>query len=165
MALKRLSIVAETSGLFSHMVINILIGSSGGPVFSVSREVRLLGRIARRLGGIRVMNFGNLLTRCYRRRNISTVIGKLETMASFRCRFRVTLAGGGLGPGLRALFLATRTSSVCLDSDVIHRVTAVNNSVDGFIPTYVRSEVIRELGGGWTFSFLVGNKLGRACGR
>ncbi len=149
-ACNRLSVVSHTTGVFSGIVIIMTGGSSGGDYFSPRRHIMVVGGYAASVSGLRIIRFSKLLTRCTTAHNTATVVGKLHTVSSFRCRFRVTLTGGGLGPGIRALFLAATSRGVCLDSSVIGRVTSVNNSVSDFIPRMVGGSVVSEVGlGGW----------------
>lgn len=102
---KRLSVVGHTTGVGSRLVITILGGGTGGPLFAIRRHIRLLGRYYGNVRGISIRDFSNLAIRFTGGQRTSIVIQNLQTIASFRGRVRLTRAGRTLVPNVRAVFL------------------------------------------------------------
>lgn len=132
----------------SGLVIKMLGGGTGVPLFSMRRHIGVLGRIAGSLPGIRVVPFSKLLMSFTRRVNTSIIVEKLHTVASFRCRLRVSRAGREVGPSVRAVFLAADVRCSCLDSAAIQRVTTFKKSMSRFIPRTIRVTLERGVGRG-----------------
>lgn len=102
---KRLSVVGHTTGVGSRLVITILVGDTGRPLFAMRRQITLLRRYYGSVPGIAIRDFSNLAMRFTGGHHTSIVIQNLQTIASFRGRVRLTRAGRTLVPNVRAVFL------------------------------------------------------------
>lgn len=142
----RISLIGQTAGLFSRIIVTITSNRRGGPLFDFRRHIALIRAMFTSLPRMSIVNFRNLLISFVHRGGTATILHNLQTVSSFRCRFRLTGVGHRLSRGFRTMFLAPSRGCSFVSSAVVHRVTGLNNSIAGFIPRYISRNFTRGLG-------------------
>ena len=143
--LGHLDIITRAAGMFSKVVVAVLVNSSKTPTFSTEERIELLTEAVSALPNVEIVSFEGLLAEYCKTCGIDTIVKGLRAVSDFEYEFQMAIANKKLNPKLETIFLTADADSTFLSSSMVREIGSMGGDISNFVPACVHDRIIKKL--------------------
>ena len=143
--LGHLDIITRAAGMFSKVVVAVLVNSSKTHTFSTEERIELLTEAVSALPNVEIVSFEGLLAEYCKTCGIDTIVKGLRAVSDFEYEFQMAIANKKLNPKLETIFLTADADSTFLSSSMVREIGSMGGDISNFVPACVHDRIIKKL--------------------
>ena len=143
--LGHLDIITRAAGMFSKVVVAVLVNSSKTPTFSTEERIELLTEAVSALPNVEIVSFEGLLAEYCKTCGIDTIVKGLRAVSDFEYEFQMAIANKKLNSKLETIFLTADADSTFLSSSMVREIGSMGGDISNFVPACVHDRIIKKL--------------------
>ena len=143
--LGHLDIITRAAGMFSKVVVAVLVNSSKTHTFSTEERIELLTEAVSALPNVEIVSFEGLLAEYCKTCGIDTIVKGLRAVSDFEYEFQMAIANKKLNSKLETIFLTADADSTFLSSSMVREIGSMGGDISNFVPACVHDRIIKKL--------------------
>ena len=140
-----IDLIKRATKIFDEVVVAVAHNLDKNPLFSVEKRVAMLKKATRRISGITIEDFDELVVNYARRKNISVIIRGLRMISDFEYEFQMALTNRKLAPDIETIFLMPSESYSYFSSRLLKEAASLDADLHEFLPDFVEGALKKRL--------------------
>lgn len=139
-----LDVIKRASRICDRLIVAVADVGSKETWFAVEERVSMLRKITRKMKGVSVGTFSDLLVNYARRKNADIVIRGIRALSDFEYEFQMALTNRTIAPDIETVFMMPHESYSYLSSSLIKEIVGLGGSIKKFVPPVVERQLKRK---------------------
>ncbi|THB62719.1 MAG: pantetheine-phosphate adenylyltransferase [Spirochaetaceae bacterium] len=141
-----LDVLKRAAGLFSTVIIAVVVNPSKKSLFSVQERVDMLTNTIGDLPNVKIDSFQGLLIDYVRQQQGNAIVRGLRAASDFEYEFQMAHTNKQLAPEIETVFIAADNRYTFISSNIVKEIAALGGSVDGMVPSSVARRLVDRQG-------------------
>ena len=143
-----LDVIARSSQLFDEVVVGVvnLPRRKGATLFGAEERVSFIEDETKRLDGVRVVSFANLVVDFARENGAKAIVKGLRAISDFEYEFEMHQLNRLQAPDIDTLYLMASPQYSFLSSSGIKELATFGGNIEELVPERVAARLKEELG-------------------
>lgn len=132
-----LDIIARGCGLFSKLIVAVLVNSQKEPLFAVPERLAMIREAVGHLPNVEVGSFEGLLVDYLAQQNADVVLRGIRAISDYETELQMALLNRRLRPQMETVFLMASEENSFISSRMVKEIFRLGGDIAGFVPEIV----------------------------
>ena len=141
-----LDIIRRTLTIFDEIIVAVASNSSKNSLFTTEERVGMIQSVLKDEKRVTVDTFTGLLIDYVSSKKANVIVRGLRAISDFEYEFQIAQMNSTIGHEIETLFMMTSIQYGYLSSSIVKEVCSLNGTIDGFVPSQIKSALRLKYG-------------------
>ncbi len=132
-----LDIISRGCGLFSQLIVVVLVNSQKEPLFAIPERLEMMGEATAHLPNVQVDSFEGLLVDYLTQRDADIVLRGIRAVSDYEAELQMALLNRRMRPQTETVLLMASEENSFISSRMVKEIFRLGGDITGFVPEVI----------------------------
>ncbi len=140
-----IDLIKRAHRIFPEVIVAVAHNPYKEPFFTISERVKMLTTATKKISGVKIVEFDDLVVDYARKHKVKVLIRGLRMLSDFEYEFQMALTNRKLSGDIETIFLMPHESFSYLSSKLLKEAASLGADLSSFVPGFVEKALKAKL--------------------